>query len=188
MTIVLKVKGIVGSIVAILFLISIGWLYIDYKVEEANHLLLEMNERLEILSAKYELVKDGPDYYPWISSISFGPRKWHEQPVISGEDEEVGLFYRVAITTSEIYSGVNVELISQGEEGCCMKLKSIQKLDLDKLAEKHSLVRGITGFKVIGWEDFNKFTFTVQNRKFLALIVNSKTIEVQEVFIERDAL
>ena len=67
---------------------------------------------------------DKVDYYEWLTSLSVGPFEWVE---MSQDDYEnagpnvvVGRRYRVAVATSEIYSSVYIEEITEGSEGCCV--------------------------------------------------------------------
>lgn len=125
---------------------------------------------------------DKVDYYEWLTSLSVGPFEWvkmsQDKYENAGPDVVVGRRYRVAVATSEIYSSVYIEEITYGTEGCCVKLKSIQKLNLYDLKKKYGLIGESMGFKVLGWDNFNTFTFTIHSKKFKATIKGLKNIEV----------
>ena len=123
-----------------------------------------------------------PDYYKWLTSLSVGPIKSVEmsQDDYENAGPEVidARWYRVAVATSEIYSTVYVEEITSGTEGCCVKLRSIQELDLYDLKNKFNLTGESTGFQVLGWDNFNTFKFTIHSKKFKAVIKGLDNIEI----------
>ncbi len=130
------------------------------------------------------IILDKPDYYKWLTSLSLGPKKWNkliqEEYENAGENVVVGKNYRVAVATSEIYSTVYIEEITQGSEGCCMKLRSIQKLDLYDFQKKFKLKDKLGGFKVLGWENYSTFIFTIHGREFKAFINGINNVEIEE--------
>ena len=119
-----------------------------------------------------------PDYYEWITALSSGPIKWKEGIT---ENDTSGERYRVVITTSEIYNSVYLEKISIGPEGCCVQLQSIQNLNLNNLKVKFGLKGEIAGFKLIEWETFNVFIFTIHSRTFKAQIAENSEVEIEEI-------
>jgi len=125
------------------------------------------------------------DYYAWIGSISSGPIEWKE---MTGDEYEnadadtvTDLFYRVVVTNSEIYSTVYIEEITRGSEGCCVKLASIRKMDLDDFKNKFSLLGEISGFKLIRWNSPRSFNFKIGGREFVAKGLGNKMLDVDEI-------
>jgi len=119
-----------------------------------------------------------PDYYEWITALSSGPIEWKEGKT---ENDTSGERYRVVVTTSEIYNSVYLEKISLGTEGCCVQLRSIQNLNLNILKENFGLKGEIAGFKLIEWETFNVFIFTIHSRTFRAQVAENSEVEIEEI-------
>jgi hypothetical protein len=111
-------------------LILIGGLAVDISVARANGVVIATSP------AK-------ADYYPWITFLSEGPVDWF------AKDENApvqGRAYRVVITTSEIYNDVYIELVTLGREGCCKKLRSVRKFDLDAFCSAFNFIGERSGF------------------------------------------
>lgn len=135
------------------------------------------------------ITQEKSDYYVWITSLSIGPTDWVEmtQDEYEKVDREnidnfvMGTTYRIAVATSEIYSSAYIEEITQGVEGCCMKLRSIKMLDLYDFSEKFAFIGEITGFKVIGWVSPHSFKFSMKGRSFTLKDVRKNPVRIDEI-------
>jgi len=126
--------------------------------------------------------QDKPDYYAWISSMSSGPIEWED---MTGDEDAsnntvTNRFFRVVITTSEIYSTVYIEEITRGSEGCCVRLGSIRKINLDDFKNKFSLRGEISGFMLTKWNSPTSFNFKLGGREFVAKNIGNEVLDIEE--------
>jgi len=122
--------------------------------------------------------KEKADYYPWITYLSQGPTDWLDEKSTSVVQ---GRAYRIVVLTSEIYDSVYIEEITSGDEGCCVSVTSIRKLDLDQLFSEFGIVGERTGFKLIRWLSPTSVEFSIHSRKFRMTNIADKQVEVREL-------
>jgi hypothetical protein len=72
------------------------------------------------------------------------------------------------------------EEISEGEEGCCKKIVSVRKIDLDQLAEVFGLRGEMSGFEVGQWISPISFRFVIGYRRFVLSDVGASAVAVTE--------
>jgi hypothetical protein len=102
--------------------------------------------------------------YQWITFLSQGPINWF------GKDENAlvhGRAYRVVITTSEIYNDIYIETVTLGREGCCKKLKSVRKFDLNAFCKAFNFIGEQAGFEFVKWVSRTWFLFRYHQREFV---------------------
>ena len=122
-------------------------------------------------------VRDSLDYYAWISALSVGPTEYTYGP---NEQDTTGRTYRIAVLTSEIYNTVLIEEISEGQEGCCMKLVAVRELDLEALTEKFSLRGETSGFEVIRWLSPTSLEVSLLGHRFVVSELFMAEVLVEE--------
>jgi len=115
------------------------------------------------------------DYYPWITFLSEGPIDWF------AKDESApvqGRAYRLVITTSEIYNTVYIEMVTLGGEGCCKKLKSVRKFDLDTFCKAFNFIGEQAGFELVEWLNETSLVFRYQERDFVMSDIGKERVRV----------
>jgi len=122
------------------------------------------------------------DYYAWIVFLSEGPTMWREIPSPNRSEgpKSVGRAYRVVQLVSEIYDTILVEEVTFGHEGCCKKVRSVTKIDLDAFAKAFGFVGEISGFEFIQWGSGTSFLFRFKGRLFLATGLGKPALTVSE--------
>ena len=129
------------------------------------------------------LPETGKDSYAWIVFLSRGPITWTSTPPkVRGDDpQSSGKAYRVVQLVSEIYDTVFIEEISLGNEGCCVKVKKVRRVDLDGFAKTFGFIGEIAGFSFRGWESGTSFRFRFHDREFVATGLDKPRLVVDEV-------
>ncbi len=115
------------------------------------------------------------NYYPWITFLSEGPVDWF------AKDESApvqGRPYRLVITTSEIYNSIYIEMVTLGGEGCCKKLKTVRKFDLDAFASAYKFIGEQAGFEFIEWLSPTSLVFRYQEREFVMSDIGKERVSV----------
>ena len=114
--------------------------------------------------------------YPWITFMSQGPIKWS----LDGNQQSYGVAFRAIITTSEIYSGIIIEKIHLGEEGCCKKIEYAIGLNVDDIAKEFNITQEFANAQFVAWEAFNRFAFTQKSRVYQVAIENDRSVKITE--------
>ena len=115
-------------------------------------------------------LEKSPASYPWITFLSQGETNWKE-----------GYALRVVVTTSEIYSSVYFDKITFGEEGCCAKVVSTRKMNLEEFARIFSLQGELAGFEFVSWMTSSSFRFKMHNRLFELTELNKDKVLIKEI-------
>ena len=113
----------------------------------------------------------------WVTFLVQSPPIWINNPSF----EVHGRSYRVVVTTAEIYNRLFIEEITSGDEGCCVKVASIKKVDLEQLATIYGFRGELTGFKFIRWRSPTNFEFLFHGRSFLASEIDKGLIKLKEI-------
>lgn len=142
-------------------------------------------------AAEVRLLPDkGKDYYAWIVFLSRGPIQWTTTPPAApGDDSKsTGRAYRLVQLVSEIYDTVLIEDITLGNEGCCVKVKAVRRVDLDGFAKALGFIGEIAGFRFLAWESGTSFRFRFHDREFIAIGLDKPRLVVNEVAASNQAL
>ena len=142
-------------------------------------------------AAEVRLLPDkAKDYYAWIVFLSRGPIKWTSTPpAVPGDDpKSTGQAYRVVQLVSEIYDTVLIEEITLGNEGCCVKVKTVRRVDLDGFAKTFGFIGEIAGFRFLDWESGTSFRFRFHEREFIAIGLDEPRLVVNEVAASNPSL
>ena len=119
-----------------------------------------------------------PDYYEWITSLSEGPA----QSLAVDELAKVqARILRVVVLTSEIYNTVYIEEITIGREGCCRRLKSIRKLDLEDWAQQLKTKGELAGFRIVRWNTPTTAEVEFQGRAFVLSELDRARVRVRAI-------
>jgi hypothetical protein len=81
----------------------------------------------------------------------------------------------------EIYDTVLIEEVTLGSEGCCKKVRSVRKVDLDAFSKAFGMGGDISGFTFLNWGLENSFRFRVQGREFEASGLGKATLTISEL-------
>jgi len=115
------------------------------------------------------------DYYEWITSLSEGPT----YSLLVDELAEIqARIFRVVVLTSEIYNTVYIEEITTGREGCCRRLKSIRKLDLEDWAQQFKMKGELAGFRIVRWSTPTTAEVEFQGRAFVLTDLDRARVRV----------
>ncbi len=136
------------------------------------------------------LPEKGKDGYAWIVFLSRGPITWTSRPPKTPGDEPLatGRAYRVVQLVSEIYDTVLIEEISLGNEGCCVRVEKVRRVDLDGFAKSFGFIGEIAGFTFLGWDSATSFRFRFHDREFIATGADKPRLVVNEVTASNSAL
>ena len=118
-----------------------------------------------------------PPTYTWITSLSQGPIDWFEE---RKEAAVQGRAYRLVAVVSEIYDTVFIETVTFGAEGCCKKLSTTRKLDLDALAKTFGLVGEQSGFALVDWESPSSLRVRFMGHEFLLSHIERERVLVEQ--------
>ncbi len=132
-------------------------------------------DSIEIIDTK---PKEKADYYPWITFLSKGPADLFTENVTFQVNRRA---YRVVVLNDEIYTIVFIEETISGDEGCCVRIASIRKLDLDQIYKKFGIFGEISSFKFIKWQSATSFEFSIHKRRFLLTDIDKKQVLVREL-------
>ena len=125
----------------------------------------------------------GQAYYAWIVFLSEGPITWRETSPKTPKDEKrsVGHAYRLVHLVFEIYDTVLIEEVTLGGEGCCKKVKSVRKVDLDAFAKAFGMTGEISGFEFLNWGGDDSFRFRFKDREFSASGIGKSPLTISEL-------
>jgi hypothetical protein len=111
------------------------------------------------------------DIYPWITTLDEGP---------FNETDSTFEFFRIVITTSEIYNGIYIERCSQGLEGGGRRIKWRRLIDDEELTEKFSLRGEFAGVTLRGWRGWNSFALNILGDKYVFVELENELVTVQK--------
>jgi hypothetical protein len=116
-------------------------------------------------------------YYAWITQLSLGKARWSA----GVQDAVRGRRYRAAVLTSEIFSTLVIELVTYGTEGCCARVVWARRVDMDAFRRRFGLGAELAGLVVGAWPSDSSFEFTIQRRRFLAIVGAGPKLAIQEL-------
>lgn len=88
---------------------------------------------------------DSATYYPWIEQVLASPTEWFDAAQADGV---LGVRTRAVVLRSEIYVSLFIERVSLGDEGCCMRLRSVHRVDLEAVARAFGLRGELSRFSL----------------------------------------
>lgn len=113
------------------------------------------------------------DIYPWISFMTEGPS-------IEREESETFEFFRLVITTSEIYNSIYFEKCSQGLEGGGRRIEWKRLIDDDALSQKFSMRGEFAGVTLVGWRGWNTVVLNIHGDKYIFKNIENELVTVQK--------
>jgi hypothetical protein len=116
------------------------------------------------------------DYYAWITQLSMGKVRWSQS-----RDSVLGLRYRAAVLTSEIFSTLVIEAVSYGTEACCARVTWSRRVNMERFRRRFGLGAELAGLVVDEWPSDSSFRFTLQRRRFLAVITDGPHLTIEEL-------
>ncbi|MGY5353553.1 hypothetical protein [Wenyingzhuangia sp. IMCC45467] len=119
------------------------------------------------------------DIYKWITSISKGNLFIAENQ--KKEEFPVGEFYRLIITTSEIYNGIYIEKGIESENGGGTKIIWKRLVNEDDLYSNFHLKGEFSGVEFVKWNSWNSFILKIQGEKYKFNNINKKGIIVEKM-------
>jgi hypothetical protein len=120
---------------------------------------------------------DSRDYHPWITQLLAARTDWS----VSKPDSAVGKQFRLVVLTSEVYNTLLVEEVRLGAEGCCARIASVRKLDLDAMAKHFGLVGEMAGVRIVSARSPTSFRLVIHRRTFDVSHVDRSAATVMEV-------
>jgi len=124
------------------------------------------------------LSKGKADYYPWITFLSKGPFQLFIEDETSLTKRRA---WRVAVLKDEFETGVFIEELRSGKEGCCISISSVRMLDLEQLYNKFGIKGERSDFKFIQWKSVKSFEFSIHKQRFLLTVSVNKQVWVKEL-------
>lgn len=82
-------------------------------------------------SLAVRMTPDSATYYPWIEQMLASPTEWRDE---ARADGVLGIGTRAVVLRSEVYVSLFIERVSLGDEGCCMRLQTVHRVDLEAVA------------------------------------------------------
>lgn len=125
-----------------------------------------------------------PDYYAAVIYLNEGPIEWIEeeiQPESEKDPQEHGSVFRVAITLSEIYSGLIIEKVTIGSEGFGRKITYSKRMDTYQFVDSFKISGEFAGLEFVSWEDYRSFKMTIKDRLFLVSNIDMDTLSISEI-------
>jgi hypothetical protein len=136
------------------------------------------------------LPEKGANSYAWIVFLSRGPIRWTSTPPAApGQDpKSTGRAYRVVQLVSEIYDTVLIEEVTLGNEGCCVKVRAVRRVDLEGFSKAFGFIGEIAGFSFVDWQSDTSFRFRFHDREFVATGLDTPRLVIAEVGASNPAL
>lgn len=123
--------------------------------------------------------KSDKDIYKWITTISKGdlfiPKNQNNKEFTTGE------FYRLIITTSEIYNGIYIEKGFEGENGGGTEIVWKRLVNEEDLYSRFNLAGEFSGIKFVKWNSWNSFTLSIQEENYRFNNIDKTVIEVEKL-------
>lgn len=91
------------------------------------------------------MTPDSATYYPWIEQMLASPTEWFDAAQADGV---LGVLTRAVVLRSEIYVALFIERVSLGDEGCCVRLRSVHRVDLEAVARAYGLRGELSRFSL----------------------------------------
>jgi hypothetical protein len=117
------------------------------------------------------------DRYAWITQLSTGPVSWSGTP----DSEVAGHFFRVVVTTTEIYNDVFVERLTLGEEGFDKRLVSTRMMDVETMASAFAIRGEFAGLRVEQWDGPDAFVMSINQRRFRVTLTGEDLVLMDEI-------
>jgi hypothetical protein len=118
---------------------------------------------------------------PMISQKANPGYAWIIQLIQGSTDWDHSCAYRIVVTRSEIYNTVYIEKVTFGEEGCCAKVVSTRKFNLEQFAESFDIKGELAGFEFHAWINPTVFKFKMHDRIFKVSDISKDIVQVEEV-------
>lgn len=123
--------------------------------------------------------KSEKDIYKWITTISKGELFIPENQNL--KEFSIGEFYRLIITTSEIYNGIYIEKGIESENGGGTKIVWKRLINENDLYSNFNLRGEFSGVKFVKWNSWNSFILKIQGEKYKFNHIEKKGIEVEKM-------
>ena len=119
------------------------------------------------------------DIYKWITTISKGELFIPEKE--NNEEFAVREFYRLIITTSEIYNGIYIEKGIESENGGGTKIIWKRLVNEDDLYSNFSLRGEFSSVEFIKWNSWNSFILKIQGKEYQFNGIEKTEIKVEKL-------
>jgi hypothetical protein len=123
--------------------------------------------------------KSEKDIYNWITTISKGELFIPENQ--KTKEFPIGEFYRLIITTSEIYNGIYIEKGIESESGGGTKIIWKRLVNENDLYSNFHLRGEFSGVEFVKWNSWNSFILKIQGEKYKFNHIDKKGIEVEKM-------
>jgi len=123
--------------------------------------------------------KSKKDIYNWITIISKGELFISENQ--KTKEFPIGEFYRLIITTSEIYNGIYIEKGIESESGGGTKIIWKRLVNENDLYSNFHLKGEFSDIEFVKWSSWNSFILKIQGGKYKFNNIDEKEIEVEEI-------
>jgi hypothetical protein len=123
--------------------------------------------------------KSDNDIYNWITTISKGELFIPEYQ--KTKEFPIGEFYRLIITTSEIYNGIYIEKGIENENGGGTKIVWKRLINENDFYSNFNLKGEFTGVEFIKWNSWNSFNLKIQDEKYKFNHIDKEVIEVEKM-------
>ncbi len=117
--------------------------------------------------------------YNWITTISKGKLFIPENQ--KTKEFPIGEFYRLIITTSEIYNSIYIEKGIESENGGGTKIVWKRLVNEDDLYSNFSLKGEFSDIKFIKWNTWNSFVLRMHEKNYLFNQIDKTEIKVEEL-------
>ena len=97
------------------------------------------------------------------------------------EEFPVGEFYRLIITTSEIYNGIYIEKGIESENGGGTKIVWKKHINEDDLYSNFSLRGEFAGITFVKWNSWNSFILKIQGENYKFTEIDKKKLKVEKL-------
>jgi hypothetical protein len=115
--------------------------------------------------------------YNWITGINKGDLFIPENQ--KREEFPIGEFYRLIITTSEIYNGIYIEKGIESENGGGTKIVSKRLINEDDLYSNFSLRGEFAGITFVKWNSWNSFVLKIHGENYNFTQIDKTEIKVE---------
>lgn len=123
--------------------------------------------------------KSEDNIYKWITTISKGELFIPENQ--NTEEFPIGEFYRLIITTSEIYNGIYIEKGIESENGGGTKIVWKRLISENDLYSNFNLKGEFSAVEFVKWNSWNSFILKIQGEKYKFNHIEKKGIEVEKM-------
>ena len=123
--------------------------------------------------------KSEKDIYKWITTISKGDLFIPENQ--NNKEFPIGEFYRLIITTSEIYNEIYIEKGSESENGGGTEIVWKKLINEDDLYSSFHLTGEFSDIKFVKWNSWNSFILRIQEENYLFNEIDKAEIKVEKL-------